>query len=121
MAFEHKELTGRLFVNERKQQEKHPDYQGKAKIDGTNYYVSMWFAQTQGGTDCLNLRFKPVDEEQQQESKPVSERPVPSGFAKHYARQQKNDETRAAQQQENVSQSPEPGTQRDIDDDDIPF
>ena len=42
MAFEQKELTGALFKNDDKTDETHPDFNGQAKIEGKEYYLSAW-------------------------------------------------------------------------------
>lgn len=117
MAYERKDNSGMLFINERKQKDTHADYRGKAKIDGCEYYVDMWFSQTRSGVECLNLRFKPIDEAQASPERPRTTS-VPKGFAERMAKQQ----TPVAQSPEPAAQrEPEPGTQRDIIDDDIPF
>jgi hypothetical protein len=35
MAYEHKENKGSLFKNDKKEEEKQPDYTGQANVDGT--------------------------------------------------------------------------------------
>ena len=42
MAYEIRELSGSLFKNEKKTEEKHPQMQGSCLIDGVEYYVSAW-------------------------------------------------------------------------------
>jgi hypothetical protein len=49
MAFEHKDNTGSLFRNERREKETHPTHTGQAKIDGLEYWVSAWVKEGKGG------------------------------------------------------------------------
>lgn len=60
MAFEQKENSGALFVNDRKESEKHPDRTGTALIDGREYYVSGWVKEGKKGK-WLSLAFKAKD------------------------------------------------------------
>lgn len=41
--------TGVLFINDRKESERHPDWKGKVNIDGTEYWLSGWKKQGQKG------------------------------------------------------------------------
>jgi len=40
--FQHKELSGSLFKNDRKEQANHPNYRGDCLIGGQQYWVSGW-------------------------------------------------------------------------------
>lgn len=42
MAYEHRENTGTLFKNERREKETHPHARGEALIGGVLYEVSAW-------------------------------------------------------------------------------
>lgn len=42
MAFQHKNNTGSLFKNDRKESERHPDYTGTIIVDGVSYWLSAW-------------------------------------------------------------------------------
>jgi len=39
---EKKDNSGVLFTNNKREKETHPHYNGKATINGTEYYVSSW-------------------------------------------------------------------------------
>lgn len=58
MAFEQKDMTGTLFINERKQKDTHPDYTGKIKIDGRVWDLSAWEKQTKTGGTFLSISVK---------------------------------------------------------------
>jgi hypothetical protein len=59
MAFEQKELCGSLFQNDRKEEgTKQRDYNGEAKINGVEYWVSGWKKPTKDGKRAwLSLSF----------------------------------------------------------------
>lgn len=42
MAFEHRDNSASVFRNEHKESPNQPDFKGSGKIDGKEYYVSMW-------------------------------------------------------------------------------
>lgn len=47
MTYQHKNNSGSLFPNDRKDNEKQPDYKGSAIIDGKEFWLSAW--ERQGG------------------------------------------------------------------------
>lgn len=48
MASDRTDNNGALFKNDRKEQEKHPDYTGSAVVDGIEYYLSAWIKEPSG-------------------------------------------------------------------------
>lgn len=58
MAYEQKDLSGSLFINDRKDKDTHPDRTGTALIDGVEYWVSGWVKKKQDGTPWMSLAFK---------------------------------------------------------------
>jgi hypothetical protein len=59
MAFEQKDNSGSVWVNDRKEQDTHPDRAGSAKIGGVDYWVNGWLRKTSDGKPYLSLSFKP--------------------------------------------------------------
>jgi len=55
--FQHRELSGSLFKNDRKEQPNHPDYRGDCLIDGVAYWASGWIKTTQRGDKFLSMAF----------------------------------------------------------------
>lgn len=50
---------GVLFLNDRKESEKHPDRKGSINIDGKEYWLSGWDKQTsKGDTISLSVQAK---------------------------------------------------------------
>ena len=69
MAFEFKEGMISLFRNNKKTEEKHPDYTGKAMVNGVIMYVSLWVRQLDGNAQpFLSGQIQPP-----RDSKPVPE------------------------------------------------
>lgn len=64
MAYEQKDMSGTLFVNDRKDKDTHPDRTGTALIDGVEYWVSGWLKQGKKGP-FLSMSFKRREVEQQ--------------------------------------------------------
>ena len=58
MVFEMKDMTGSLFVNDRKQRDSHPDFSGKLMVAGTTYRLSAWKRQTKDGKSYLSLAIR---------------------------------------------------------------
>lgn len=65
---EKKDNSGALFTNNKREKETHPHYQGKATINGTEFYVSSWVKEGKTGK-YLSLSFKPVQEQPVQSEK----------------------------------------------------
>lgn len=62
MAFEQKDNSGSIFVNDNKSQDTHPDRTGSAKIGGVDIWVSGWLRKTtKTGEPYLALSFRRKD------------------------------------------------------------
>ncbi len=49
--------TGVLFKNDRKTEDRHPDYTGSVTLeDGLDYYLDAWKNQSKGGKNYLKIR-----------------------------------------------------------------
>ena len=62
MAYEPKNNSGSLFVNDRKETASHPDFSGSAVVDGKEYWLSGWKKPGKDGkAGWLSLALKPKD------------------------------------------------------------
>ena len=60
---EQKDMTGVLFKNKRKESDKHPDYTGKAMVDGYEYQLSAWIkTPAKGGDKFMSIAIRPKDD-----------------------------------------------------------
>lgn len=46
---------GVLFINDKKENEKQPDWKGRIDIDGTEYWLSGWIKKTKDGKSYISL------------------------------------------------------------------
>ena len=61
-SYEQRDMSGAIFVNDRKEKDTHPDSTGTAKIGNVEYYVSAWRRVGKSGKPYLSLAFKPKEE-----------------------------------------------------------
>lgn len=59
MSYDQKNMNGALFVNDRKEKDSHPDYQGSVTINNQQYWLSGWKKATRDGKKYLSLALKP--------------------------------------------------------------
>lgn len=68
--------SGALFKNDRKDNDRHPDYKGQALIGGVEYWLSAWIKEPRaGGQKYMSLSLTP---KQQQANAPLQP-PRPKG------------------------------------------
>ena len=58
--FQLRELSGSAFKNDRKTQDNHPDYKGSCKIDGKEYWISLWIKENARGK-WLSMAYQAKD------------------------------------------------------------
>lgn len=61
MAYQHKENTGSLFKNDKREKETHAHARGSALIDGVEYWVDAWTNESNDGSKYQSLKFKRKD------------------------------------------------------------
>ena len=61
--------SGALFINDRKATDRHPDWNGKLNVNGTDYWLSGWKKQGQKGP-FLSLSLGAPCEKQAEPSRP---------------------------------------------------
>lgn len=70
-SYEQRDNSGIMFVNDRKESDRHPDRTGTAMVDGKEYYVSGWI-KTGAKGKFMSLAFKPK-EEKRTDTRPMKE------------------------------------------------
>jgi hypothetical protein len=63
MAFEQRDNSGSVWVNDRKTADNHPDRTCSAKINGEDFWVHGWLKKTKDGKPYLSLAFKKKNEQ----------------------------------------------------------
>ena len=60
-SFEPNDNEVALFINERKQSERHPDMTGKGLVGGKEWRVAAWNNTSKGGKKYLKMKFSLPD------------------------------------------------------------
>jgi uncharacterized protein (DUF736 family) len=64
---EQKQNTGAIFKNEKKADQKHPDYRGKINIYGKDMEIALWIRESQSGLKYFSAALsEPYNPEQTQ-------------------------------------------------------
>ena len=63
--------TGALFRNDKKGNEKWPDYRGTVNVGGTEYWLSAWIKKSKKGETFMSLSVKPKDEQKEPQRAPA--------------------------------------------------
>jgi hypothetical protein len=74
MAFEQRDNSGVLFKNDKKGNEKAPDYTGMGMVDGFEYKFAAWIKEGKKGK-FMSVNFQRKDEEKPKSSKPQESKP----------------------------------------------
>jgi hypothetical protein len=78
MAYQHKENTGSLFKNDKREKDTHAHARGSALIDGVEYYIDAWTNESNDGSKYQSLKFKRKDDATN--GARSQSRPQPSAF-----------------------------------------
>lgn len=109
MAYETKEMTGALFVNENKEHDRQPDYTGNIKINGKLWRLAGWKTESRGGIDYIGIRISDPEEFKRQQQGQMPQAPT----------RRLSDDEFQRRRREQMQSRPDPAA--DYDDDDIPF
>ena len=61
MAYERRDNEGALFKTRDRERDSQPEYQGRGKLDGVEFYINAWLNEARDGTRYMRLSFKPVE------------------------------------------------------------
>ena len=78
MAYEMKEKTFSLFENDKKGNDKAPDYRGKGLIDGKEVRIAVWKRKSASGIEYLSGS---IEEPQQPAEQPAKEENIAEAVA----------------------------------------
>lgn len=78
MAYEMKEKTFSLFENDKKGNEKAPDYKGKGLIDGKEVRIAVWQRKSASGIEYLSGT---IEEAEKPAETPAPEKPLEEAVA----------------------------------------
>lgn len=57
MAYEQRDMSGSMFENDRKTEDRHPDFKGSCMVAGVEYWVSAWDKVGASGKPYTSLAF----------------------------------------------------------------
>jgi hypothetical protein len=69
MAYEQRDLSGVLFKNESKTNEKHADYNGSITVNGEEFWLNAWLQTSKKGTRYMSLSLKPKKQQKTDQQK----------------------------------------------------
>jgi hypothetical protein len=70
MAYEAKNGDISVFKNHKKEKDTHPDYTGKALLEGETHYVSLWIKKRENGEAFFSGQ---IQKKQEKSSAPVDD------------------------------------------------
>jgi len=64
--------TGALFKNEKKQSDRHPDYNGSCEVNGVEMWMSAWIKTSKAGKKFMSFAFNPKEVQATTKSQPTA-------------------------------------------------
>ena len=80
MAYEIKDNTFSLFENDKKGNDKAPDYKGKGKVSGVEVKVAVWKRTSQSGVEYWSGSIEEVVQPDMPQAEPEKAEPQPEGL-----------------------------------------
>lgn len=64
-SYEHKNLSGSIFPNDKKTEDAQPDFRGSCLINGVEFWLSGWHRESkEGGRKYIGLQFTLKEEKE---------------------------------------------------------
>ena len=63
-------LRGALFKNNKRTEERQPEYTGNCEIDGKEYWVSAWVRESKNGNKFFSMSYTPKEQQNVVQSAP---------------------------------------------------
>ena len=64
MSFEQKDMTGALFKNDKRSNDRAPDYTGNCKVGGRELRLAAWLKKDRNGKAYMSLSFSEPQQRQ---------------------------------------------------------
>jgi hypothetical protein len=75
------ENRGSLFKNNKKEEDRHPDYNGSINVEGTEYWLNAWIKESKkDGTKFFSLSVKEKQDSPRQSSAPTRKSKADDGL-----------------------------------------
>jgi uncharacterized protein (DUF736 family) len=81
MAYEIKDNTFSLFENDKKGNDKAPDYKGKGKVSGVEVKIAVWKRTSQSGVEYWSGSIEEVAQPDMPQAEPEKAEPQPEAVA----------------------------------------
>lgn len=65
------ENRGMAMINEKKTEEKHPDWSGSLNVEGVDYWLSIWKKTSKAGKPYMSFSIRKKQEQVRQSSQPT--------------------------------------------------
>ena len=62
---------GMAMINEKKTEEKHPDWSGSLNVEGVDYWLSIWKKTSKAGKPYMSFSVRKKQEQVRQSSQPT--------------------------------------------------
>ena len=69
----YKDNSGAFFKNDKKRNDRDPDYRGQSTINGVEYWVSVWLATSKKGDRYFSASYTLKDEQRPAQSAPAQD------------------------------------------------
>lgn len=63
-SYQHKNLSGSIFENDKKTEESQPDFRGSCLINGVEFWLSAWRRESRDGKKYIGLQFTLKEEKE---------------------------------------------------------
>ena len=61
MAYEQKDNSGSLFINDKREKDTHPNRKGSIRVAGKDYWISAWDNVSKDGKEWISLSVQEKD------------------------------------------------------------
>jgi uncharacterized protein (DUF736 family) len=77
MAYEQKPNTGAIFKNDKKGNDKSPDYKGSINVDGKDLEIALWVKDSQKGEKFFSAKIQEKKAKGEYKGSPIADDSLP--------------------------------------------